>query len=454
MATTWTTELRVGLFVLVAGAAIVVGNVATYDGVRGEPYTTLHAIVESADGLWPGSPVRLAGVEVGAVQSIEVSGDAAAIEIRVREPYVLPSDTTVELRTTGMLGDRYVTLRPGASEEVAADGDTLASGPAPLDLDALGRQAEHIAAELDRTVVAVQEIVANDENRANLEQSLADLAALTATLAAGATETRRELQTVLGAVHALTEDLRLVVRDTSPEVAGEMEDLRAATQKLDAALEDLASITDKIDRGEGTLGALVNDRALLDQAEATLGRADAALERVGGVDLHADAYTLGRLHLGSPVGDEQPWGTLGTLGAELGPSDDLWFTVELTGRPVSDAPGGPLATVLLSKRLDLASLRLGMRESAESVGLSAHLADNRVRLDADAFDFSGQGHGADRPLGVPDLRLGLRAEPLPRLWLDAGVDEVVWGLEQGFLSPYAGIGVHMARPGSSELDHE
>lgn len=120
-------DLVVGCFVLAGLAAIAYLSLS----VGGISYTGPTGLKISADfdeigGLKPRAPVVISGVKVGAVDSIVLADDYRARVLLNLDPTLkLPIDTTASIVTSGVLGDRYVSLQPGAEEQVLASGDQI-----------------------------------------------------------------------------------------------------------------------------------------------------------------------------------------------------------------------------------------------------------------------------------------------------------------------------------------
>src|SRR5690606_19065676 len=146
---TFFTDFRVGLFVLIGVALVVFGYFWTFDGVaRGEAAYTLHLSVPNADGLYGGTPIKLAGVDIGALDDPTLSGGQAQLVLKVRAAYELPVDSHAALRSTGFLGDRYVAIVPGRSPNLLKDGDRIALDDDPADIEQIQRDAQAITGDL------------------------------------------------------------------------------------------------------------------------------------------------------------------------------------------------------------------------------------------------------------------------------------------------------------------
>lgn len=117
----------VGLFVLVglgvvAFLSISVGG-AGYNGPGGMALT---ARFDQVGGLKPRARVVVGGVKVGTVASITLDEDLRAeVRMDVDPELALSTDTSASILTSGVLGDQYVELEPGAEEEILVDGSEI-----------------------------------------------------------------------------------------------------------------------------------------------------------------------------------------------------------------------------------------------------------------------------------------------------------------------------------------
>jgi len=122
-----TRDLLVGCFVLVGLAAIAylslsIGGIS-YTGPKG---LKVFADFDEIGGLKPRAPVVISGVKVGEIESIGLAEDyRARVRFNLDPALKLPSDTTASIVTSGVLGDRYVSLQPGAEEVLLKSGDRI-----------------------------------------------------------------------------------------------------------------------------------------------------------------------------------------------------------------------------------------------------------------------------------------------------------------------------------------
>jgi phospholipid/cholesterol/gamma-HCH transport system substrate-binding protein len=132
-------DLAVGLFVIVGLCAVAWLSVRV-GGLRLAPseQIQLHAAFDQVGALKPRAPVVIAGVKVGQVSEIDLGDDLRAhVTLDVDGALKLPDDTTAAIRTAGLLGDQFIALEPGASEEDLPPGATISFTQNALSIESL-----------------------------------------------------------------------------------------------------------------------------------------------------------------------------------------------------------------------------------------------------------------------------------------------------------------------------
>jgi phospholipid/cholesterol/gamma-HCH transport system substrate-binding protein len=105
--------------------------------IRGGWEYLVYADFSSASGLTPGSAVEIAGVRVGRVTAIDLDGTRSRVTISLQKDVQLQNDVIASIQTKGLLGERYVLLTPGGSEELIPPEGKIRETEAPLDLPGL-----------------------------------------------------------------------------------------------------------------------------------------------------------------------------------------------------------------------------------------------------------------------------------------------------------------------------
>lgn len=144
-------DLLVGLFVLVG--LIALGYLSLQVGgleIAGAERMVLQATFDDIGGLSVRAPVRIAGVRVGQVASINLDEDLRAeVMLEVNSGLDLSIDSSAAIRTSGLLGDQFISVELGAEEAVMKEGEEFSFTESALSIDKLIGQFVHNAGVSD-----------------------------------------------------------------------------------------------------------------------------------------------------------------------------------------------------------------------------------------------------------------------------------------------------------------
>ncbi len=123
------TQLIVGVFALLGIAAMIylsvrLGNI----GIFPTPGYTVYANFDNISGLKAGDQVQLAGVPIGKVQSISLQDNRAHVGLRINTDVQLDTDAIAAIKTSGIIGDKYVSIALGPGEHNLANGSSFKPG--------------------------------------------------------------------------------------------------------------------------------------------------------------------------------------------------------------------------------------------------------------------------------------------------------------------------------------
>ena len=129
-----------GIFVLLGIAAVAYLTIKLGTGSLISGNTCLiEARFSNAGGLHDGSSVQLAGVTVGRVEAVRMdpSDYSAIVTLRVVSKLRLPTDSMASIKTAGLIGDKYVSLSPGADDTYMEPGTRITLTESAVDLESL-----------------------------------------------------------------------------------------------------------------------------------------------------------------------------------------------------------------------------------------------------------------------------------------------------------------------------
>jgi len=239
-------EIKVGLFVGMGVFMLLLVMLAlgSEENLFEKNYV-LHSSFSDISGLREGAVVRLAGMDVGIVSSIDFPEDVSEkevfVDMRVSQRFAarIRKDTKASIKTQGVLGDKYIALSVGSAEEEQLVYDDWIEGVAPDDL--MDGVAE-IKANILSITHTLDVMLKGDDGQA-AGQSIAEMLQSLRNIL-------HEVEQGEGVIHALVYD----------EKAGE--DLKGAIEGIEGTATSLAAILEEIESGDGSMHALVYDDQL------------------------------------------------------------------------------------------------------------------------------------------------------------------------------------------------
>ncbi|MFC1823236.1 outer membrane lipid asymmetry maintenance protein MlaD [Thermodesulfobacteriota bacterium] len=131
-------ELTVGLFII--AGIICLGYLSVKLGemeVFGEKGYEIYALFSNSGGLKAGSSVMIAGVDVGRVKSIALEDYQARIVMTVSEKVKIQDDAIASIKTKGLIGEKYIEISPGGSDQYIAPGSQIRETLPAVDIEQL-----------------------------------------------------------------------------------------------------------------------------------------------------------------------------------------------------------------------------------------------------------------------------------------------------------------------------
>jgi phospholipid/cholesterol/gamma-HCH transport system substrate-binding protein len=279
------TEIKVGLFVLISFLLLIymTATVGKWSFGKDKGYQVLVKL-DSAAGLLKDTPVKVLGVTKGRVESLALDGNKAVVTMQLPRDFPLPEDSLVYVRSEGLLGERYIELKPGTPGRPAVkDGGELLQGAPPADIDQLFTELSDVAAGIK-----------------NLTQMITQPAGG----GAGKAEQRGALQSIISNLEETSRSLNNVSQrlERGEGTLGKLLTDEAVYNQLKRTLADIGSAVEKISTSEGTLAKLMQDDEIYNQLREAIARINRILKKT-----EKGEGIAGKLFLDNKIyGDEKP----------------------------------------------------------------------------------------------------------------------------------------------------
>lgn len=425
----FTTEAKVGAAVLLglitlAYMTIKVGGFSFFQ----EKGYHLSVTFNTASGLDKKAPVQISGVEVGRVEGIKLADEGAKITLRIHPDVKIKKGGYASVRSSGLLGDRFVEIVPGKENVYLKDGDVLSAQQGAPDMENLMNQFSNIAEDVKVVTSSLREVLGSQEGKESLRDTLANVRSLTKGINEFVQKNRDSLGRSVDNFEAFSESLKKNGNElvtTLNNVAKKMErgegtigkllNEEEAYNKLNASLDDLGkslksveAITQKVERGEGTIGKLfADDKAYenLNTALEGLGSAVGRIERFKTYVGFRNEYQL------------QESQNKGYFTIQLQPRADKYYLIEIVDDPrgvvtertrviTTDGVPSTITDLETRRRLKLSAqfgrrvsslgLRIGLVENSFGVGADYYLFNDQFKASINAWDFNSVDPASDR----------------------------------------------------------
>lgn len=475
-------EFKVGLLVIIA--AIALGWIATQSGViKGESknnYREITTTFQDVEGLFLGAKVKMAGITVGDVTDLKLAAGKATVKFTVEKDVPLPANIMAQIDTSGLISEKYLSLVAIGNNNNPLDPSVTeipsisATGP-----DSIVNNFANLSSGLDSIVTSLNGAIGGDDNAAKLQQIVDGLAAFSATLENNSETVMNDIQTTMASLSRILgdneESTGAMLRDFSKTAAN----LAVITERLEkgegtigkllttdengasfdtlladlsAAAKDLKSITNKINAGEGTIGKFVSDPAMADKIDSALQTFADASERVNAFRTEVDisSYTLTAEEVGKARFDInlQPRPTrfyrVGIMSDGFARQseevDSDYFNRDFNDEvKVTAQFGHVFQDMLLGNDVDF---RIGMKDSSGGIGFDTDfdLFNRNLTLSTDFYDMNGDNSGTETRTPHWDFtaKYNLLSQGGAQLYTISGYDNI---LNQEYGSPFFGIGL-------------
>lgn len=284
-------ETKVGSLALIAVALLILGfNYLKGTSLFGESFN-LYAEYADIDGLTAGNKVLINGMQVGQVTSLKF--DPASGKIRVdmtiMEKIPIPDDSRAMVFSSDLLGSKAVNLVLGASTTALADGAQVKDSIAPTlsarvekEILPLKDRVESAIVSIDSFVTGLNQVL-GEGNRDNITASLNNLRKTTARLDSTMVKVDQMVVSARSIVRNFeknNETINRIMKSTAgftDSLNAQSGRIRSIITRADESVAHFKSVLSKVDKGEGSLGLLVNDKVLYNNLTASSKSLDSLL---------------------------------------------------------------------------------------------------------------------------------------------------------------------------------
>lgn len=278
--TSRTIELRVGLIVVLAIAILVVG-VIWVKGIKFNQTKYRYTVIfPNVGALKVGDPVSVSGVEKGKVKKIQLYRGDVLVTLDLTTDVVLKKDAKFTVKNIGLMGERFVAVQTGYSDSLLDLSQPVRGYYDTGVPEVMGRMGEMID-QLSRLVANLEGVLGTKWSRESMIETIKNLKEISHDLNALLDRNKGKFNQTMDNLSYSSAELKKIIDENKGKLQTTVDNFGEASVKLEnivTALDtmsiSLKKLTSKIEKGEGTLGQLVNDTTLYEQIKKTTQHVD------------------------------------------------------------------------------------------------------------------------------------------------------------------------------------
>jgi len=325
------TEAKVGLVVLLSMfiLAFLTFRAGRYTFNQGKGYH-LKVSFSTVAGLDPKARVKVSGVDAGYIKEIALVDERPELTLWIREGIRIRENAIARIRSLGLMGEKYVEIDPGTEPlPFLRDGDHIARGFVTKDVDEMSEYLGTLAEELIDIAAALKAAIGTQEGQARLTKIMENIEQMTTGMNSMVASNQQEVNRLVRNLADFTEELNGMLRNNRDQIVGIIEDFGAfssdlaergprlmqdvsdatdalrglmdpngygvgatlkgfadASRRLDFTLKQISEISERVNRGEGTIGKLLTDDKVYEDLSGTLGDLHTMVGKAESFSLH------------------------------------------------------------------------------------------------------------------------------------------------------------------------
>jgi phospholipid/cholesterol/gamma-HCH transport system substrate-binding protein len=305
-----TLETRLGLFVALAvlAAAILLERVGTFESFRHGKH--VNALFNNIQDLKIGDHVKMAGVEIGRVETIQLTTNRVLVRMKVHADAEVKTDSTATVKFTGLLGQNFVSIDFGTAQGELLKDNQYVNTAEQADLSAMMQKIDNVASgvenltksftgvNIDTLIGPLRDLI--QTNKETLTATISNAQAITFEISSQISQGKGTLGKLIKDEALYNTALSTIsnLQDTASEIKATVADARKVVDQVNAgqgtvgkllkdealyretteSMTNLKEILQKVNQGKGSVGKLINDQEFYKNAKLTLQKLDQATE--------------------------------------------------------------------------------------------------------------------------------------------------------------------------------
>lgn len=397
-------EFKVGLLAIFTIAAVIMMSLKITSNQSGfGQYVTYRTIVKDASGIFPKTPIKVAGINAGRIASIELQGNSALITFEILKQIEVTKNSKLRIKSVGFLGDKYIEIYIGDSNQFLQKYDFIPSEEA-AGIENLVKDSAEILADIKQVVRTLKDSVAPENGESPIKQILADVSELVKSTKDAAATLKRVMGSNEEKINALMDNLEAFSSELAYQADnGNRDSIVADTKQILANINkltgDLQTIVADLKKGKGTLGKMLVEDEIADQVKETLSSVQKIVGKADNLRTELSAFSGMNTRSG---GDSEfalrifpapeRFYHLGVSTSEFGPDREKQSEITTNGTKVTETrverqKNTYRLNAQVGRKIQDFAFRGGMIESAGGIGVDYTLRQLSTKFSVEAYDY-------------------------------------------------------------------
>lgn len=398
-------EFKVGLLALATMMAIAFMSFKITSNQSGfGQYIQYRAVVKDASGIFPKTPIKVAGINAGRISSIELQGNSALISFEVLSQIRVPRNSKLRIKSVGFLGDKYLEIFIGDEKDLLKRNDFI-DAEEGAGIENLIKDTQEVLGDVKVVIKSLKDSIAPPGEVPPMKRILSGIAevvenakAVTASLKHVIQGNEEKLDNLIANLESASYSIAYQMDNGNSDSA--MNELKKTLSTVNKTVQDLQEVVADVKRGKGTVGKLLREDDIADEVKTTLASVKKIVNKVDAIRTELNMFS----GVNSKAGGESEVGlkilpsperfyALGLATSEFGPESER--------HTITTVNGGTETTeikkerdkntyrfnVQVGRKIQDLAIRGGLIESTGGVGLDYSLPSVGTTLSVEAFDY-------------------------------------------------------------------
>jgi len=391
-------ELKVGLLAIATVIAVVFMSLKITSNQSGfGDYVAYRSIIDDASGIFPKTPIKVAGINAGRIKKIELQGNKALIRFEILERVKITTDSLLKIKTVGFLGDKYLEIVINQSSETRMPENEFMASEAASGFENLAKDASEILKDVKKVVKKIQESLAPEGEISPIKKITNDFQKVASSLRRLINGNEDKIHKLIANLTKFSKDLAYHFDKNEPQSA--MSDLKQLLKNANKMSSDLKDLIADVKGGRGTLGQFLAEDGIADEVKETLAGVQKIVGKVDAIRTELSLFTGANTDNGGTSDaalkifpSPERFYILGLTTTEFGPIKEQETTTTVNGvRTVENKQQRDKDSfrfdVQVGRKIHNWSFRGGLIESTGGLGVDYSIEKWSTIFSLEAFDY-------------------------------------------------------------------